>query len=270
MDGFAEILIIQLVDWREHLKTILIVLSLLSCVLLAGTAIAQAPAAQAPAAASSHTPFTVGVAARASTLGFGADIAVPVMHRANARVGFNFFNYDRTFDKDKITYAGTLHLESVQALFDLFPFAGNFHVSPGVLLYNGNRVNANASAPISQTFTLGGNSYTATGTLTGTAKMEMNKAAPMFMFGWGNLVPRSHRHIVFSAEAGFVYQGSPSVTLNLAGNACTQVAGSPVCGNVASLPIAQTDVAAEQAKLNHDVSPFKFYPVIAFSFGYKF
>jgi hypothetical protein len=247
------------------LKIFLIALLLLSWGLLAGPAVAQAPAG-APAKSS----FTVGVAARASTLGFGADVAVPVLSRANARVGFNFFDYSRTFSKDRIAYDGTLQLRSVQALFDLFPFGGNFHLSPGVLIYNGNNVNATASAPISQTFTLGGNSYTATGALSGTAKLELNKAAPMFLLGWGNLVPPSHRHIVYSLEGGFAYQGSPNVTLNLAGNACTTVAQTPVCGNVASLPVAQADIVSEQNKLNHDVSPFQFYPVVAFSFGYKF
>jgi len=247
------------------LKIFLAVVLLLSWVLLAGPAVAQS-SGDTP----SHTPFTVGVAARASTLGFGADFAVPVTHRTDARVGVNLFNYSRTFSKDQITYDGTLHLKSVQALFDVFPFGGGFHLSPGLLVYNGNRVNANASTPVTQTFTLGGNSYTATGLVSGTAKLELNQVAPMFVLGWGNLIPRTHRHVTFNVEAGVAYQGAPKVTMNLAGNVCTTVSGAPVCGNVASLPIAQSDLASEQAKLNHDVSPFQFFPVISFSLGYKF
>jgi hypothetical protein len=42
------------------------------------------------------------------------------------------------------------------------------------------------------------------------------------------------------------------------------------CGAVANLPNLQSDIQAEQSKLNNDISFVQFYPVISVSFGYKF
>jgi hypothetical protein len=78
-------------------------------------------AAPAPIAASKEH-FNVGVGVKVSTLGIGGDLALPVTHRSNLRLGFNAFNYNYTFNKDGVTYKGALDLRSAQALFDIFPF----------------------------------------------------------------------------------------------------------------------------------------------------
>ena len=235
----------------------------------------DAPAnTSAPAATTSPERWLLplGIAARASTLGFGADIATPVTRHSNARVGFNLFNYSRTLSKDQVSYAGTLRLQSVQTIYDFFPFAANFHLSPGLLVYNGNKISADASVPITKSFSLGGYQYTAAGNIAGSANMSMNKVAPMFLVGWGNLVPRSHRHLTFSVEGGFVYQGSPDVKLALtSGTVC--INGTATCKNplnVATDSTVQANIASEQTKLNNSISAFQFYPVISFGFGYKF
>src|SRR5712692_5676798 len=88
----------------------------------------------------------IGVAFNASApLGVGAEVAVPVHERVNVRAGFNLFSVSHDFDKDEITLAANLKLRSVSASVDWFAFGGGFHVSPGVMLYNGNEVNANAT-----------------------------------------------------------------------------------------------------------------------------
>jgi hypothetical protein len=42
------------------------------------------------------------------------------------------------------------------------------------------------------------------------------------------------------------------------------------CGAIASSPTVQANVQAEQTKLNNDLAPFKYYPVVRLTFGYKF
>ena len=99
--------------------------------------------------------------------------------------------------------------------------------------------------------------------------MTFNKVAPMILIGFGNLLPRSQRHFGLNLDAGVAFEGSPKAALNLAGNACltsTQVA----CLNAATDPTVQSNVQAEQTKLNNSLSPFKFYPVVALTFSYKF
>lgn len=126
------------------------------------SAVPEAAASPAPAKQSSEGRFPIGVGVKVSTLGIDGEVAVAVSQRSNVRFGFNAFSYGHTFDKDGATYKGTLDLRSAQATYDIFPVRW-FHISPGVLLYNGNKVTANVSVPGGQTFTLSNTTYTSDG-----------------------------------------------------------------------------------------------------------
>src|SRR5437879_604234 len=119
---------------------------------------AEAPAPPTPSKQSSESHFPIGVGVKVSTLGIGGEVAIGLSQRSNVRFGFNAFSYGHTFDKDGATYNGTLDLRSAQATYDIFPVHW-FHVSPGVLLYNGNKVNAKVSLPSGQSFTLTNTTY---------------------------------------------------------------------------------------------------------------
>src|SRR5712692_6445909 len=209
---------------------------------------ASAAAPAVPAQGSSEGRIPIGVGVKVSTLVIGGEVGVAVSHRSNVRFGFNAFSYGHTFDKDGVTYKGTLDLRSAQATYDLFLLRW-FHVSPGVLVYNGNKVSANVSVPGGQTSTLSNTNYVSDGAdpIAGTGKLTVYKAAPMILFGIGNLVPRS-RHFSTSFEIGAAYQGPPRVTLNLSGSACDSTGLN--CRSISSDPTIQSNIAAEQAKLN--------------------
>lgn len=211
----------------------------------------------------------IGVGIRLSTLGAGAEVGVALADKLNVRGGFNIFQYSRGFDHDGITYKGQLNLRSGEAHLDWYPLGHTFHLSPGLLVYNGNGATATASVPGGSTFTLGGTTYTSdpTNPITGTGKLDFVKAAPTAMFGFGNLVPQS-RHFTYNFELGAVFQGAARTKLNLTGNACDSTGAN--CVNAATDPTVQTNVAAEQTKINSKLSPFKYYPVISFGFGYRF
>src|SRR5690348_6490685 len=123
--------------------------------------------------------------------------------------------------------------------------------------------------PGGRTFALGGTTYTSDpgNPITGTGKLDFMKAAPTAMFGFGNLVPQ-HRYFTYNFELGALFQGSARTKLNLTGNACDSTGLN--CVNAATDPTVQQNVAAEQTKINNKLSPFKYYPVISFGFGYRF
>lgn len=127
------------------------------------------------------------------------------------RGGANFFSYADTFSPDGITYDATLALRSGEASLDWFPGAKGFHLSPGALIYDGNKLSGNAGVPSGQSFTLNGTDYTssATSPVTGTAGLTFNKFAPKLTAGFGNLIPRSGRHFSVPLELGFAYVGDP-------------------------------------------------------------
>jgi len=90
------------------------------------------------------------LAVKASTLGLGADLGVRIIRPLNLRVGFSTFHFGAELEHDGIPYEGTLRLRSLQATVDWFPTAGSFHVSPGVVFHDENRVTATSTPPAGQ------------------------------------------------------------------------------------------------------------------------
>jgi hypothetical protein len=228
------------------------------------------PLPASPAPASPERPRRIGVGAKISLLGIGGEAAVSLTKRINVRGGFNFFNYSDTFNKDGVSYAAQLAFRSAEAHLDFFPFSGAFHVSPGLLLYNDNHIGATASVPAGQAFTLGGVSYTssAANPVTGTAKLGFNKVAPSILVGFGNLLPRNRRRFSLSTEIGVAYTGAPKASLALAGTACSNPVA--ICVNAGTDPTVQANVQSEVAKVNHDVSAIKIYPLASVGFAVNF
>lgn len=220
----------------------------------------------------SGTGSKVGIGFKASSLGLGFEVAGQVTKHSNIRGGFNAFYYSRGLDNNGIHYAGDVKWMTVEAHYDYFPFKGGFHLSPGMLVYNDNRVSASASAPGGSSLTLNGVGYISdpSNPLTGTGKVDFRKVAPTFMLGFGNLVPRNGKHFSFNIEAGLAYQGSPRVGLALAGNACTQTPEGLNCVNVATSPTIQSNILGQQTKISNDLSAFKVYPLFSLGFGYRF
>jgi hypothetical protein len=230
-----------------------------------------------PAAPSNpEEPRKIGVGVKISMLGIGGEAAVALTKRINVRGGFNLFSYSTTFNNDGIGYGAKLAFRSGEAHLDFFPFAGGFHLSPGLLLYNDNHIDANVNVGSGQSFTLGGVSYTSnpTNPVMGTASLGFNKVAPTFLIGFGNLIPRNRRRFSFTGDFGIAYTGAPKAAMTLAGSVCTSaiVGGSPVssCVDAANDPTVQANVQSEVAKVNHDVSFIKIYPIASFGFAVNF
>lgn len=213
----------------------------------------------------------IGIGAKISILGIGIEAATPLSRRFNLRGGFNFFNYDRGFNNNGIHYAAKLSFRSAEAHLDWY-LLGPIHLSPGVLFYNGNKLTGNASVPAGQTFTLGGTQYesdpSGANPITGTGQLTFPKAAPSILLGFGNMLPRNGRHFGFNFEIGGEYQGAPTVKLNLQGTACNSSGLN--CVNAATDPSVQASIQSQEKKINHDLSPFKFFPQISFGVGINF
>jgi hypothetical protein len=229
-----------------------------------------APAATNSPIASDEDSGKFGVGVKGSLLGGGFEVAARVTYRTNIRAGMNFFSYSRTFNKDGVPYNGQLSFKTFEAHYDFFTFAGSFHLSPGVLVYIGDPITANAAVPGGQSFTLGGTAFISDSAapVTGNGKINFNRAAPMATLGWGNLIPRrASKHFSFPFELGVAFQGTPKTSLNLAGNVCDP---SGVNCRSVSEPLVQSAIQSEQHKINNSMALFKAYPIISIGLGYKF
>jgi hypothetical protein len=238
------------------------------------------PAALPAQVASTSEEPRVGIGVRFSTLGLGGEVAVRLANRINVRGGFNALSVHHSVTINGIDYAGQARFRSAEAHLDFF-LVGSFHVSPGLLVYNGNNANVNISIPGGQTFTIGGTTYesgdatSANGPITGNLTVKFNRVAPEILIGTGNLVPRGHRrHWSINGDFGFEYEGSPKIGFGLAGSACVPPSSSGLlCVNAATDPIVQNNIKAQQAKYNRNASA-KFYyslwPVFSTGFSYSF
>jgi len=211
-----------------------------------------------------------GIAVTMSTLGAGIEVAAPITTRSNLRTAFNMFLYSRPFDTDGITYSGELDLRSAQLIYDWFPFRNAFHLSPGVLIYNGNHMRAQLSVPAGKKFALDHNTYLSDpkDPIRGNATIAFRKIAPSFLFGWGNLVPRKRHRFTVPVEFGLVFHGQPKLSFDLAGKGCD--GGHHVCKAINKEPEGIRDIATERDKINHALSGFRLYPVLSIGFAYNF
>ena len=215
-------------------------------------------------------PFSrIGIGVKMSTLGAGIEVATPLARKFNVRGGFNMFRYSRLITNDGIQYDGHLQFQSAEAHLDWF-LLGGLHISPGILFYNGNQLTATASVPAGQTFSVGGTSYESdpTAPITGTGKLDFVKVSPSIMVGIGNLIPRNGRHYSFLFEVGGAYQGSARVALNLAGNVCDTT--GTICRAVSSDPTVLANIQAQQVRIQNDVNPYRFFPVLSVGVGFNF
>ena len=207
-----------------------------SCVLVAAM-LSAAGAAQA-----------AGVGVRAGTTGVGADLGFSLMPTLSARIGYSGLSYDTTVDQTDVKYDAKLSLSNLNLLLDFTPLPIPFRITGGFIV-NDNKADVTGQ-PTNGTYTINGITYpaAAVGSLSGSVKAG-NRAAPYLGIGYGNVAGAG---VNFYFDLGVMFQGTPSASL------------SATCGS--ALPPAacsqlQRDVAAEQTKLQNEISGFKYYPV---------
>jgi hypothetical protein len=228
-----------------------------------------APAPRAANESLAIRPFrSIAIGFTANTLGASVEFATPVSRSFNLRSSVNVFAFDYPFAIDGVNYDARLHLKSTGTTLDWFPLHGGFHISPG-FLYVKNSMAAGASVGAGMTFTLGSQQFTNSvdDPVNGSASVVFpNKIAPMLLLGFGNIIPRSGRHLSFPFEFGAAYTGVPRINVALSGTACT----SQGCSSFAQNAAAQSDVTAEVDKLNEDLKRVPVYPILSMGVAYRF
>ncbi|HVV82485.1 MAG TPA: hypothetical protein VHE35_05370 [Kofleriaceae bacterium] len=246
----------------------------LAAVMAAG-ALASGPAAAEPARPRRETQTgsdgpRLGVALKVDALGGGGDLALALGDHLALRAGVRALDVDQTYQLDGIDLDATLRLRSASAYLDWFPFGGSFHLSPGAMIYNGNRVTAAAGVPGGELFTAGGEQLLSSpmDPVDGRASIDFATLAPALVIGWGNLAPRRGSHWSVPFELGVVYSRAPSTTLALRGTACAPTGDD--CHDIAREPLLQAAVRAEEARIDARLAPLKVLPVVSLGVGYRF
>jgi hypothetical protein len=260
----------------RHLSFVLMCLTLLAAPHAATAQTAPPPQAPAPtpAAPRDRTPQSKGVLGlmfTVSTFGAGGDAAIRLGGWANIRAGYSAFSLTQDFDDStsKITYTGKLDLKAGRAFLDLYPFAGGFHISPGVVFANRTRVTLSSTLTAGQKITIDGVEYTSSATtpLRASGTVSLQQVKPAVVIGWGNLVP-AFRRAAFLIEAGAVFGDPPTTTLGLTGLACN--ANGANCRDAATDPAITAGVKNDQARLAKDLKVLRYYPIVTVGLGFRF
>ena len=246
----------------------------------------SAPAFSAPAPASAapstpgdkdrivHTnrrPFRSGaISAKVGIPGIGFDLATPLNSFLNLRGGAQFFDHTANPSANGIHSTGNITFQNVAAMIDIFPFRNNsFHLSPGITLHNDTHLTSSLYVRGAHSFTLGDTTYLSdpSNPIYGDAHLFLGgKYAPRFTIGWGNMLPRRGGHFSIPFDIGFQYISSPTLDLQLHGNACDNQGD---CGDINSLDGPQ-NIHQEVLKLNQQISALRFYPIVSIGFSVSF
>ncbi len=191
------------------------------------------------------------VSGKASTLGLGGEFTGAVTSNINARIGFNKLDFD--FDDkeiDDIEYDLDIDFSSYSALVDGYAFNDSFRISGGIISMDHE---FEMDARPTNNERIGDNIYTPTeiGTLFGS--IEIDQLAPYVGIGWGNPLTHSRRW-GFTCDFGVAFINPPDVSLS----ATRTTSG------------LEEDLAKERDEIEDDMDKFKFYPVIAINFFYRF
>lgn len=204
----------------------------------------------------------------ASTLGTGAELAIPVASTLNLRIGASYALLHYPFNIDGIDYTPGLKFTSGRATVDWFPHHGAFHISAGALYFR-NAIGGAADVVEGGTFSLGGTNYinTVDDPIHGTATIAYGKQiAPLVLLGFGNILPRSGRHLSMPFEFGGAYLQPPTLNLKLSGTACT----TEGCFNAATDPEVQSNLTKEVNTLQSDIRFLQIYPVVSLGLACRF
>lgn len=207
----------------------------------------------------------LGLAVKASTLGYGLEADYALTEKFSLRGQFNTFSYDDDFDKDGVKYKGSLDLSTFGLLVDWHPMGGGFRVTGGVYS-NGNSLSGVGTGE--GTYTIGDQTYTVgpDDTLRATADVDLGSSiAPYFGIGWGH-APSNKGGLLLSFDIGVLAQGSPDATLAVTGTANNGADNF----DSESRPDLQAQVRKEEQNLEDDLSNFEVYPVISFGIGWRF
>jgi hypothetical protein len=216
-------------------------------------------------------PFrSLAVGVMLTTGGIGVELATPVTPKINLRAYAGILSWTTSFTVDTIPISGTAHLSNAGFSVDWFPTAHNFHISPGLTMYENTNYNATIFIPGNQVVTLNDQDYTSdpNDPIHGTAFIQFGHTiAPRLTVGWGNVIRHHTARFTFPVEIGIEYIKPPTAVFNLAGSSCDSTGD---CGPIQDDPDTQKNILEQQNEIISDLRPLRFFPIISFGISYKF
>lgn len=204
-----------------------------------------------PAAA---TAQGFGVAARAGTLGIGAEAAVGLSSSLVVRGGLGLMPL--TVDATRFWDVGqgvTADLKLPKSWYnigvDIYPGGGSFRIGGG-MLYKPDDPTITGKADATASFDIGGHTYTASDVAEIKGALSSKSSAPYVLIGFGN---HTKSGLGLFLDLGVAFMGEPTVTLEATSGNSTIINSTQFKDNL----------EAERQKLENDLPTWakKYWPI---------
>jgi hypothetical protein len=210
-------------------------------------------------ASSANSAWAIG--ADIGTLGGGANVTRRITPKINVRGGINGFTIGTDVEDTDVKYNADLTLINVSTLLDYHPIQRLGFRLTGGLIFNDNKISGSGQPSGGTIFTFNGEDYQVADVGSVDADISFGSpVAPYIGIGWGNAVKPNQRW-GFSANLGVMFPGSPDVNISANPNP--------------NLPAAtrtqlESDIKAEENKLEDDLDFLTVYPVLSVGVTYHF
>jgi len=205
-----------------------------------------------------------------SPLGVGEHVSTNLSPQLDVRIFENFFPVNHSFTESQFDIALHIRWENAGLAADYYPFHFPLHVSPGLLFYNRNRVNAFLKAQQNAIFTINNTDFYSDNAdpVYGTGRLDLGGSGFMITAGYGHITSRSQKHWTFPVQAGVAFIHTPKTSFVLNGEICNP--DGTFCQPAATYPGFANALAAQLATWNNDVAPFHIYPILEGGVAYTF
>lgn len=202
---------------------------------------------------SGASPFALSL--DGGTTGIGGSLWITASDRFTITLGYGALDVNEDYSTAEADYSGTANLANGHALLNWHPFKGTFHLSGGAIFAN-DQIDATATPAAGTTFDFNGVSYPASqvGNLTADARLA-DGVVPYAGLGWSTSPRREG--FGFFASVGVMFSGSVEATLT-------------ADGLLASDPIFQQNLAAEEQDLQNELDKYEIFPVVRVGVMYRF
>lgn len=244
---------------------------------MSSAAYTEYPMTAAPAA----PPFTwMTVGGSISSMGVSLQTGFMLTRTLSLRSTGGMYHYPLPNRKvNGLLLDWTLNFANAGAALDYYPLRHHgFRISPGLLFYTRNSLDAVIKPVGGLPFTFDGNTYysSPTSPVVGTGSVNLHTSSPAFTVSAGsrNIIPHGWRGLSrwsFPFEAGVAFIGQPTLSMAFTGGqACSNAEGTLGCVNAATDPGVNGSLHGDVSTDTHQLAPARFYPIISFGVAYTF
>jgi hypothetical protein len=205
-----------------------------------------------------------------SPFGIGEQVATNASPRFDVRVFGNLLSVNHDLSQNDFKVTMNIQFANVGTFVDFYPIRKPLRISPGFLVYNGDRIRAELRAKPNGVFTINHTDWFSDNAdpMRGTGGLTLGGSGFMLTAGYGRIASNSEKHFSFPFEAGVAFIDKPNPTLVFGGSLCNSDGTN--CQPAMQYPGFADALNAQLATWRNRVAPFHVFPIVQAGVAYTF